>query len=690
MSQHLIAIDIGGTFTDMAAYDTGTGDVRAAKCLTTYDDLFQAIDDCLDARHVRLDAAASFKHGTTLVINSLIQRTGAVTALVTTRGFRDVLEIARGNRPTPFKIDYARSQPLIPRDMRFEVGERMSPAGEPEAEPSRDEVAKLAVTLRGLNVGAVAVSFINAYASPRHEQLVAQWLRELIPGAFVSCGSDLSREWYEYERTSTVAANAFVGPQVSGYARVLDGRLTERGFAGSRFFMGSGTGAISLKQAAGQPVRLVESGPVGGVVGAAAYARALGLQKLVAFDIGGTTAKCALVMQGGIDVRSTYWIGGYERGFPIRSSIIDIVEVGAGGGSIASLDAAGRLKVGPRSAGSTPGPVAYGRGGEEPTVTDANLVLGRIAPANFLADGIRLDVGAARQAIAGRLGTRLGYTGEDAVAELAGGMLSIASVIMAGAIRKVTIERGEDPREFVLFAYGGGGPLHAGELARELNIPLVIIPPHAGIFSAVGMLFADQESDASRTSRAGLADDMALHDAARIFAELEEEAATGLDLKGAIGERRAEHFAELRYVGQMHSVRTLVLPSDDVQALRARFETTYASRYGHANAGVPVETVSLTALVRVAGTRPGLRPLPPGQAAAGPVATRRIFLAASGQWRDVPVYRRADLSPGFAAIGPLVIEDYGCTCLADVGDEVSVGNLGEIRMLLAGVEGGAA
>ncbi len=680
MSQQFIAIDIGGTFTDMAAIDMETGELQAAKRLTTYDDLFRAIDECVDSKNLRLKDAVSFKHGTTLVINALIQRAGARTALITTRGFRDVIEIGRGNRPLPFQLGYRRDELLVPRELRFELDERMGNDGSALQAPSRDDVIELVMRLRAEKVESVAVSFINAYACPDHEQAVAQWLRELLPEVFVCSGSALSREWYEYERSITAAANAFVGPQVARYVKQLGAMLDEREFTGPRFFMGSGTGAISLKQAAEQPVRLVESGPVGGLIGAAAYAAALGIGKMIAFDIGGTTAKCALVQSGEIDVKSTYWIGGYERGFPIRSSIIDIVEVGAGGGSIAQVDEAGRLRVGPQSAGSTPGPVAYGRGGQQPTVTDANVALGRIAPDHFLGDGMRLDVTGARLAILTQLGKPLGYEGDSSIDELACGVLSIASVVMASAIRKITIERGEDPRDFAMLAYGGGGPLHSVELARELNIPLVVIPKAAGIFSAVGMLFSDLESDAGLTFRK-LLSDASVRDFGDAWELLKTQASEGLGEESASTAREFHRSAALRYQGQMHTLRINMLEGDDAAAIRARFEATYTQRYGHAQTSTPLEFVSLSLKVRVPGRRPSLLPAAAPDIKATPIPhNRRVFMAVPKCWQDVPVYRRDDLPIGFETAGPVVVEDYGSTCLADVGDMLQIGQLGEIRI----------
>ena len=340
---------------------------------------------------------------------------------------------------------------------------------------------------------------MNSYADPAHEEEAAALLRKLLPDAYVTVSTELTREWYEYERCSTVAANAYVGPQVSTYIRRLESDLEARNFDGSLFMMGSNGGLLSVERTCRQPIGLVESGPIGGCIGAGAYAGQLGYDNVVAFDMGGTTAKCALVENGRFSVDSVYYVNGYVQGFPIKSPVIDIVEVGSGGGSIAWLDDQKRLHVGPQSAGSTPGPVCYGRGGTEPTVTDANLVLGRLNPDHFLGGELSLDTEAARRAIADKIADPLGYTGEDGLIRMADGIISIATVVMAGAIRRVSVEHGLDPRDFVLFSYGGGGPLHASQLAHELSIPTVVIPPEPGNFSAIGMLLADARLDISKT-----------------------------------------------------------------------------------------------------------------------------------------------------------------------------------------------
>ena len=496
---YVIAIDIGGTFTDLVACDVETGAVAYTKSPTTYDRLGEAIFECIRKAAIDARQASFVKHGTTLVINALLQRVGAKTALLATKGFRDLLEIGRGNRTRPFDLRFHREPPLIPRELRFEVTERVRGSGQVQTPLAVGELKNLADKMREAGVEALAISFLNSYLTPDHEQAAAAEMRRLLPGVFVTTGTELTREWHEFERTATAAANAYVGPQVSKYIAEFDSELRQGGFTGSLLLMGSHGGVISAERGCREPITLVESGPVGGCIGAASYGHLLGVDNLVAFDMGGTTAKCAMIERGRYAVESIYHIGGPDAGFPIRGNVIDILEVGVGGGSIAWLDDQRRLNVGPRSAGSMPGPACYGRGGTEPAVTDANLVLGRLDPGNFLGGEMRLEASKAREVLDRRIAGPLGYHGEDAVTRAAKGVLTIANLTMSSIIKKVSIARGYDPRDFALFCYGGGGPLHGIELARALKIPRVIVPPEPGNFSAVGMLLADPRLDTAQT-----------------------------------------------------------------------------------------------------------------------------------------------------------------------------------------------
>ena len=679
---YVIAIDIGGTFTDLVACDVDTGKVAYTKSPTTYNRLGDAIFDCI--RKAALDARdASFvKHGTTLVINALLQRTGARTALVTTKGFRDVLEVGRGNRTQPFNLRFHRDSPLIPRELRLEIDERIEGSGRVRTPLAADQLSALAQTLRSLEVEALAISFLNSYLTPEHEQQAAAELRRLLPDVFISTGTELTREWYEFERTATVAANAYVGPQVSKYIAEFDSGLRDTGFKGSLLLMGSHGGVISAERGCREPITLVESGPVGGCIGAARYGQMLGIDNLVAFDMGGTTSKCAMIERGRYAVESIYHIGGLDKGFPIRGNVIDILEVGVGGGSIAWLDGHKRLNVGPRSAGSMPGPACYGRGGEEPTVTDANLLLGRLDPDNFLAGEMTLNRNLGRQAMMRRLAGALGYQGDDADVLAAKGVLTIANLVMSSIVKKVSIARGYDPREFALFCYGGGGPLHGIELARALKIPRVIVPPEPGNFSALGMLLADPRLDMARTFIVKL-DDERLPKVEAVFKELEAEGRTALAREFGEGPVTIEREAEMRYKGQQHSIKITIAEEDDVAQVRARFDREYLRRYGHANASAEVQIVVLHSLATLHMKQPEIARLARtnGAGKTAELEVRPVYFLDEDRFMPTRIYDRYALGSGLTGAGPALIVEYGSSTLIGPRDTFQVGKLGEIDIV---------
>ena len=677
----IVAVDTGGTFTDLVAYDTNDGAIVYTKSLTTYGDLVGGVMDAVAKAKIDLGAAEVVKFGTTLVINTFIQRNGARTALVTTQGFRDTLEIRRGNRPFAFDLHYHRDPVLIEREDRFEVKERLGADGSIVTPLDKSRLVELATMLKGLKVEAVAVSFINAYVDSRHEDEAVAILRKQLPDVYITAGTEMSREWYEYERTSTAAANAYVGPRLNDYVGRLEDRLREEGFERTFFMMASNGGVFSVARAKQQPVMLVESGPVGGCIGACAYARELEIPKLIAFDMGGTTAKCAVVENGSFDIRSPYYVGGYEYGFPIHGAVLDIVEVGAGGGSIAAIDAQGRLSVGPLSAGSDPGPVAYGRGGTKPTITDANLTLGRVDAASFLGGEMQLDAIGAAQAVRQMVAEPLGFTGAAGLDEAAAGVIALGVVTMAGAIKQITIERGMDPREFTLFAFGGGGPLHAGTLARELNIPEVVIPPEPGNFSAVGMLVSDARVDETLTFLRDFTPDM-VETMERAFDDLESNMRATLANEIGSAEITFQRAAEMRYRGQKQGIRAEIGAARDCAAIRDVFNRTYLRRYGHVDTEAPVEFVSLYLTGSARIKRPELAQIRPGARVARPGASksRSVFFAERGARLDTPVYQRASLERGFEADGPAIIEEYGSTTVVGPDDHFRIGALSEIHI----------
>ncbi|MGB7948916.1 MAG: hydantoinase/oxoprolinase family protein, partial [Candidatus Binatia bacterium] len=522
-----IAVDIGGTFTDLVAVDDN-GNVHRSKSLTTPDDLARGIQDCLSGAHIDVSGASFFVHGSTVTINAVLERKGARTGLITTKGFRDVYEIGRGNRPEGYNLFFKRPVPLVSRDLRLEVDERLYASG--EILKSLDEAsASAAITaLKAASVESVAVCLLHAYANPVHEERLGKLLRQQFPEAYVSLSHEILREFREYERTSTTVLNAYVGPIVNRYLVSLEKRLGKSGFRGTFRVMQSNGGVMSAETAKRMPVTMMESGPVAGVIAAAHLGEKLDCRHIISFDMGGTTAKASLIKDFHPEVTSSYYVGGYVSGHPMMLPVVDIVEVGNGGGSIARIDAAGGLKVGPQSAGAAPGPSCYGNGGVEPTVTDANLIAGRIDPEYFLGSGIRLQRDKAAQAIAERIGKPLGLSLEESAL----GILTIANFNMSLAVRAVSVEKGYDPRDCVLVPSGGGGALHAMAIARELAVPRVIIPAMPAYFSAFGMLVADLKHDYVQTFVRELADTTGA-DLADAFGSIEKVAIETLIEEGA-------------------------------------------------------------------------------------------------------------------------------------------------------------
>ena len=683
----LIAADTGGTFTDVVVHDSTSGRTRFGKRLTNYGNLVDGVLDGLQDTDATLDQAQLLKHGTTHVINAFIQRTGSVTALVTTRGFRDILEIARGNRAVPFDLGYRRHPPLVPRSLRMEVSERIDAQGRVIEPLKLEDIDALIPILRASQIEAIAISFLNAYLNPVHEQAAKERLASALPDIFVTTGAELSREWAEYERTSTAAANAYVGARMKNYIFGFDREIRQRGFGGAFYMMGSNGGVMSIGQTVAQPVALVESGPIGGCTGASAYAKRLNIPKMIALDVGGTTAKCALVENGEFDVQPTYYIGGYERGFPIRTPVLDIVEVGAGGGSIAWLDQSKRLQLGPRSAGSEPGPIAFRRGGIEPTVTDANAVLGRIGDDSFLDGKLTLDIASARTAIQTRLAEPLGFHGEAGGDRVAQGILDLATVIMSSAIKEISIERGRDARDYCLFAFGGGGPLFAGDLARKLHIPRVIIPPQPGNFSSLGMLLADARADVSQSFIRPVTD-AALGEVATLFGRLEDEARTAMSGDFDTSRIVFSHEADMRYHGQKHTVRVRLPDLSSASAILKSFETLYRIRFGHLNESSPVEFIALHVAAFVPTPQPDLKEVAAVSSNGGdpqPGIGCGVEVGGLVARGEVLVYRRAAVPPGFQLAGPAVIEEYSSTTVLGPSDRLVVGELGELDITVGSV-----
>src|SRR4051794_18567339 len=466
-----------------------------AKSLTTPAQLVQGIIDCLDKSGLESSAIDELIHGSTIAINTLIERKGAKTGLIVTRGTRDVYIIGRGNRPESYNLLFHRHRPLVSRRLTREVEERVLSSGEVHEPLRRASVEAACAALKADGVEAVAVCFLHAYASPEHERIAGEMVRRAMPDAYLSLSHEILREYREFERMSTTVVNAYIGPKVGGYVRTLKTNLGTIGFTGDLSIMRSNGGIMTPEVAPERPVAMMESGPVGGIIAAAQVGQALGQANIISFDMGGPTAKTSLIRDGETTMAPGYYVGGYAAGHPVMLPMIDVVEVGAGGGSIAWIDEVGALKVGPQSAGADPGPICYRGGGSEPTITDANVVLGRLDPDNFLGGQMKLDADGAARGIAKKIATPMKM---DTVAG-AQAIIEIAISKMSLAVREVSVAKGYDPRDFALVASGGAGPLHVLAIARELHIPTVIVPLFPSHFSALGMLLADERHDFIRT-----------------------------------------------------------------------------------------------------------------------------------------------------------------------------------------------
>jgi N-methylhydantoinase A len=673
----VVALDIGGTFTDLVAFDLATGDIRHAKSSTTPYDLSVGIRRTLEKSGLPIAAIDTFVHGSTVAINTAIERTGARTALLVTTGTRDVYQIGRGNRPESYNFYFKRPTPFVPRRDTFELVERLNAAGEVVTVLDRDEAVGTIERIKDTGVAATAVCLLHSWANPAHEIEIGRILEEKAPSLFHSLSHEILREYREYERMSTTVLNAYVGPRVSRYLQDLEDLLRSFGFHGQLLIMQSNGGSMSPATAKRIPVATMESGPVGGIIAAAEATRGLGYANVIAFDMGGTTAKVSLVQDNEPAIAQGYFVGGAASGHPVMYPVVDIVEVGAGGGSIAWIDEVGALKVGPRSAGGHPGPVCYGQGGEEPTVTDANIVLGRLVADRFLGGEMPLDVGAARDAIRTRIAEPLGLTVEEAAL----GIVRIAIAEMSLAVRSVSVGRGYDPRDFAMIAFGGAGPLHSAEIARELHIPTVIVPRVPGHFSALGMLLADLRHDYVRTYYKSLNGcDFAAIDA--IYDELIAEGRALLEAEGVAPDRMVfQRFLDMRYIGQEFRIQTPVSADDvgrrDITTLRAAFDRIHDRRFGHQAADEPVEIVNLRLTAK--GKREHAQfPTVAGTSSGGVLGERKIVFADPGKPALCPIYDRDHLAAGQAVEGPCAVVEYASTTVLFEGDMLTVAPTGEL------------
>lgn len=676
-----LSADVGGTFTDVAAFDDTTGHLRLGKTLTTPSRLVTGIETGVTKAGAGFSAAQLFLHGTTVAINTILERTGASCALITTQGFRDIYEIGRVNRPESYNLFFQKHTPLIDRDLRFEIRERMDAQGRVLIPLDEDEVRTVAAAAVARGVKAIAILFLHSYRNADHEKRAKRVVEEAYPDLFVTASHELSQEYREYERTSTTAANAYVGPRVRSYLGEMDGHLKETGFEGNFLVVQSTGGLFDLEEARSSCIRMLESGPAAGVIGARTLCANIGLRNAIAFDMGGTTAKAGVIYDGEVLMTGGQLVGGYATGLPLQIPMIDIQEVGTGGGSIARIETGGGLRVGPESAGAQPGPVCYGQGGAEPTVTDCNLVLGRIAADRFLGGEMKLDLAAARAALEEKIAKPLDL--DPVVA--ADGVLRIAATKMSHMVRWVTTERGLDAADFALVAYGGAGPLHAAMIARELRIAKVIIPFAPGHFSAYGMLFADLRRDLVNTWFKPL-ETATFDDLEALFTAMEKTGAADLARsRDMIVEMRTERGADMRYVGQEHAV-TVHLPQSlfearDRAGIKARFDAVHETRYGYSAPGEKAEIVSLRSATIGLMRKPALEPVGAASddAQAAFSGKRPVYFAATGMV-ETPTYDRGRLKAGNRIEGPALIEEHASTTVVEPRDVLKVDAFGNLHI----------
>jgi N-methylhydantoinase A len=681
-----LAVDIGGTFTDVALEQGGRR--TTSKVLTTPDapeqGVMTALGLALERAGLKPSAVDVIIHGTTLATNAMIERKGARTALLATSGFRDAVEMAYEHRFEQYDVFIERPPPLVPRYLRLDVAERIDVDGRVLRPLDEKAVARLAAELAAAKIESVAIGLLHSYIDPTHERRVRDILRELMPELWITLSSDVCPELREYERFSTACANAYIQPKMATYLRDLEAQLQRAGFRCPLLLMTSGGGLTTLETAARFPIRLVESGPAGGAILASHVAAECGFDRLVSFDMGGTTAKLCLIDDGKPQTSRVFEVARQYRflkgsGLPLRIPVIEMVEIGAGGGSIAAVDELGRIAVGPQSAGAEPGPACYGRGGSQPTVTDADLALGRIDPERFAGGDIRLEPERARTALAETVGRPLGL--DDAMAAF--GVSEVVEENMANAARVHAVERGKDLAERTLVAFGGAAPLHAGRLAEKLGIGRVVVPAGAGVGSAIGFLRAPVAYEVVRSRYVALSrfDAAALN---QLYADMANEAVAVVRQGVPEGRFVETRTADMRYRGQGHEI-SVPLPGGtfkdgDADALRAAFDRSYEALFGRTIPGLDVEILSWTLSLAEDRGAPARCPADVASATARPIGMRRAFDAATAAWSEIPVFWRPDLAAGARIGGPAVIAEAETSTLVTAGFTACINALGYIVM----------
>lgn len=679
-----VATDIGGTFTDLV-YVNEEGEIGVAKSHTTPPNFEKGVIDVIEKSGIDQTAIQTFIHGTTVIINALTERKGVKTALITTKGFRDVLEIARGNRPDLFNVRYQKPVPFVERYLRQEVEERLNYKGEVLSSLNKERLKEIIQYFKEQEVEAIAVAYLHSYVNPVHEIETVNLVKELWPEVAVTASHEVTKEWREYERTSTTVLNSYVKPIAASYVNRLHNKLIENETESQNYIMQSNGGTTTFNSAKQTPINMVESGPVAGIYGAAVLGEILDEKNIIAFDIGGTTAKCSLINQGEVKVSTDYFIEKNERsaGYPIKVPVVDIVEIGNGGGSIAWIDGAGSLKVGPQSAGALPGPVAYGQGGTEPTTTDANLITGRLSPENF---DYEVDLDKVKAAIKEKVADHFGMSVEDAAL----GIIRIANSNMLNALKLISVRKGHNPREFSLVAFGGGGSMHAPALAKELGVKKVIVPVASSVFSAWGMLMTDLRHDYIQTyiRRLNQLDPSELN---KEWNSIETQALKQYQEEGVSEEDVLfTRFADIRYLGQEHTVKVPVpngeWSEETISEVVERFGDLHEQHYTFKLEGTPTEIVNLhlTAFGKV--LKPELKRLTSTSSDAQEAykETRPVYFEGSG-WVETKVYYRSLFGKGMKISGPAIVEEPSASTVIYPDQSLTVDEYGNL-IIETGVE----
>lgn len=682
-----IATDIGGTFTDLVCldFDKKTGKpigVKVAKSDTTPLNFEEGILNTIKRADLDLNEIGFFAHGTTVVINALTERKGSKTALITTSGFRDVLEIARCNRPDLFNFNFVKQPPFVPRYLRFEVDERMNYKGEIIKALNTESLSGIIDTCKKEGVESVAICLLHSYKNPEHEIQLVKELKENFSNVEVIASHQVTREWREYERTSTTVLSGYVLPIAKKYLNNLERKLKNQGLKQTPYIMQSNGGITTMNDVRSNPITMVESGPASGVFGAIALGNVINKRNLIVLDIGGTTAKCALVENGQVKITTNYKIehSRTEAGYPIQTPVIDIVEIGNGGGSIAWIDKGGKMHVGPKSAGAMPGPAAYGRGGVNLTTTDANIITGRIHPDYFLGGELQPDYDGIEKA-AIKLCEKLKASKEDA----AKGIIRIANANMINALKLISVNKGYDPRDFTMVVIGGGGAMHGSDLARELQVSELIIPPHAGVFSAFGMLMSDIRRDYIRTNVLILKNDQKII-IEKEFKDIENEALRNFELDGSgTDDIKFTYYADLRYTGQEHYVKVLLenfSSSTPLTDIISHFHKEHKKQYSF-ELDAPVELVNFHLVAEIEVEKPDF----PTIKKTGKNVTDAIFDTRKVDFDDLGIhqtkfYHRHLLEPEMTISGPAIIAEKATTTVVTPVHKVNIDNYGNLLLTL--------